>query len=141
MKLRWRKRPSATVLHFNVLMTFGSALTLAISSARPVLSIGARQPVRAVLATAWFIKASSPAPGAPGGALDTDRSVYACVMPVRSAAKMQRESKPVSECDGPAGRPRLNPDQTDRASARASGRTQNGRFTLLLRTAEQPGMG
>src|SRR6266567_192863 len=101
MKLRWRKRPSATVLHFNVLMTFGSALPLAISSSRPVLSIGARQPVRAVLATAWFIEASSPAPGAPGGALDTDRSVYACVMPVRCAAKMQRESKPVSECDGP----------------------------------------
>src|SRR6266436_4989796 len=55
MKLRWRKRPSATVLHFNVLMAFGSALPLAISSWRPCLSMGARQPVRAVFATAWFM--------------------------------------------------------------------------------------
>src|SRR5882757_3377728 len=82
MKLRWRKRPSATVLHFSVLMTFGSALPLAINSSRPVLSIGARQPVRAVLATAWFIAASSPVPDAPGRALDTDRSVYAWAVPV-----------------------------------------------------------
>src|SRR5258708_25223685 len=58
MKLRWRKRPSATVLHFNVLMTLGSALPLAISSLRPDWSIGARQPVRAVLATAWFMSVS-----------------------------------------------------------------------------------
>src|SRR3954449_13619035 len=55
MKLRWRKRPSATVLHFSVLMTLGSALPLAISSSRPVLSMGARHPVRAVLATAWVM--------------------------------------------------------------------------------------
>src|SRR5436190_15277108 len=55
MKLRWRKRPSATVLHFSVLMTLGSALPLAISSSRPVLSMGARHPVRAVFATAWVI--------------------------------------------------------------------------------------
>src|ERR1700694_3024234 len=52
MKLRWRKRPSATVLHFSVLMTLGSALPLAISSSRPFLTMGARHPVRAVLATA-----------------------------------------------------------------------------------------
>src|SRR6476619_7062453 len=61
MKLRWRKRPSATVLHFNVLMTLGSALPLAISSSRPFLSMGARHPVRAVLltallATAWVMR-------------------------------------------------------------------------------------
>src|SRR5258708_4601500 len=60
MKLRWRKRPSATVLHFSVLMTLGSALPLAISASSPILSMGARQPVSAVLATtalatAWFI--------------------------------------------------------------------------------------
>src|SRR5260370_42637764 len=52
MKLRWRKRASVTVLHFSVLMTLGSALPLAISSSRPFLSMGARHPVRAVLATA-----------------------------------------------------------------------------------------
>src|SRR5271165_4314981 len=51
MKLRCRNRPSATVLHFNVLMTLGSALPLAISSSRPALSMGARQPVRTVCAT------------------------------------------------------------------------------------------
>src|SRR3954464_9869526 len=32
MKLRWRKRPSATVLHFNVLTTLGSAFPFAINS-------------------------------------------------------------------------------------------------------------
>src|SRR5580693_1011665 len=46
-KLRWRNRPSATVLHFRVLITLGSALPLAISSSRPFRSIGARHPVRA----------------------------------------------------------------------------------------------
>ncbi len=50
MKLRWRKRPSATVLHLSVLITLGSALPLAISSSRPSLSIGARHPVMAGLA-------------------------------------------------------------------------------------------
>src|SRR5712671_3404309 len=107
MKLRWRKRPSATVLHFSVLMTFGSALPLAISSSRPVLSIGARQPVRAVLATAWFIEASSPVPDAPGGALDTDRSVYACAVPVRCDAESRMESKSVEECGAGKGRAAL----------------------------------
>src|ERR1022692_4026610 len=55
MRLRWRKRPSATVLHLRVLMTVGSALPLAIRASRPVLSIGARQPVSAVFAAAWDI--------------------------------------------------------------------------------------
>src|SRR5271155_3618346 len=60
MKLRWRKRPSATVLHFSVLMTLGSALPLAMRSARPALSMGARHPVIAgvfisVLATTLFM--------------------------------------------------------------------------------------
>ena len=40
MKLRWRKRPSATVLHLSVLIALGSALPLAINSSRPDLSIG-----------------------------------------------------------------------------------------------------
>src|ERR1700722_20061165 len=60
MKLRWRKRPSANVLHLSVLVTFGSALPLAIRSVRPALSMGARHPVMAgalmsVLATTLFM--------------------------------------------------------------------------------------
>ena len=48
MKFRWRKRPSATVRHLSVLMTFGLALPAAMSFSSPSLSIGARQPVAAV---------------------------------------------------------------------------------------------
>src|ERR1700730_7264384 len=55
MKFRERNRPSATFVHSSVSITLGSALPLAISSSRPFLSMGARQPVRAVLVTAWFM--------------------------------------------------------------------------------------
>src|ERR1700683_3863980 len=80
MKLRWRKRPSATVLHLSVLITLGSALPLAIRSARPALSIGARHPVMAVALTA--VLAATLFMGVPlrfgskgGRIVTTDRSV------------------------------------------------------------------
>src|SRR5262245_37477143 len=52
MKFRWRNRPSATVWHLRVLMTLGLALPASISLSSPALSMGARQPVIAVLACA-----------------------------------------------------------------------------------------
>ena len=45
---RWRKRPSAIVLHFSVFTAAGLARPLAIRSSNPPLSIGARHPVIAV---------------------------------------------------------------------------------------------
>src|SRR3982074_3624917 len=73
MKLRCRRRHSATVLHLSVLMPVGSALPFAIRASRPALSIGARQPVSAVFAAAWDICFSPDG----GGRIDveTERSV------------------------------------------------------------------
>src|SRR3954452_1059395 len=98
MKLRWRKRPSATVLHFNVLMTLGSALPLAISSSRPVLSIGARHPVRAVLATAWVMHFLL-------FVIDTDRSVLCRSRASAPRCQKSKEIKRVSREEGKHGAP------------------------------------
>ncbi len=56
-------------------MTFGSALPLAISSSRPVLSIGARQPVRAVFSDGLGHERFSGLGCCSLGQMETDRSV------------------------------------------------------------------
>ena len=132
MKLRWRKRPSATVLHFSVLMTLGSALPLAISSSRPVLSMGARHPVRAVLATAWVMHFLLSCRS------DTDRSVLCRIRAsVPRCRKIERNQ--ASQQRGRRFGPAFSPK--GRSPCLRSGRPEGTDRLFPCRLRRRPGRG